>query len=176
MRQAVTVICLLGSLGEVPLSAQESTFGLVSADYLPQAPLRPIADAVLPAQPVAGTREADPAVAAPAWQTAWGVVGLRAIPAGPKMAPNGELYHPNFSLDLNFNFWLWRTQGLYMFADMRLWGETGENGVTNGRDGFLGTSKRQFDLDGGAAWNYAGFWELRPSATRRTTSTAAPIC
>ena len=44
---------------------------------------------------------------------------------------------------------------------MRLWGQRGEDGVTNGRDGFLGTSKREFDLAGGAAWNYTGFWELR---------------
>jgi hypothetical protein len=95
------------------------------------------------------------------WQTVWGVVGLRAIPAGPKIAPNGEEYHPNFSMDLNFNFWLWRAQGFYLFADMRLWGERAENGVTNGRDGWLGTSKRQFDLSGGVAWNYAGPWEAR---------------
>ena len=97
----------------------------------------------------------------PPWQTAWGVTGLRVIPAGPKTAPNGEVYHPNFSLDLNFNFWLWRSQKLYLFSDMRLWGERGEYGVTNSRDGFMGTSKREFDLSGGAAWNYAGAWEAR---------------
>ena len=33
--------------------------------------------------------------------------------------------------------------------------------MTNGHDGFLGTSKRQFDFSGGAAWNYAGSWEAR---------------
>ena len=65
--------------------------------------------------------------------------------------PNGQVYHPNFSLDLNFNFWIWRSQRLYMFADMSLWGEKGEYGVTNARDGFMGTSKREFDLSGGAA-------------------------
>jgi hypothetical protein len=42
-----------------------------------------------------------------------------------------------------------------------LWGETGEYNVTNSRDGWLGTSKREFDLSGGAAWNYSGPWEAR---------------
>jgi hypothetical protein len=93
----------------------------------------------------------------------WGLVGLRAIPAGPKIAPNGEEFHPNFSLDFNFNCWIWPSQGLYLFADMRLWGERGEFGVTNGRDGWLGTSKREFDLSGGLAWNYYGPWEARAS-------------
>jgi hypothetical protein len=104
--------------------------------------------------------EAGPAETIP-WQTAWGLAGLRVIPAGPKVAPNGEEYHPNFSMDLDFNFWVWRSQGLYLFADMRLWGERGEYGVTNRRDSWLGTSKREFDLSGGAAWNYAGPWEAR---------------
>jgi hypothetical protein len=44
---------------------------------------------------------------------------------------------------------------------MRLWGQRGEDGVANGRDGWLATSKRQFDLSGGAAWNYVGPWEAR---------------
>jgi hypothetical protein len=64
-------------------------------------------------------------------------------------------------MDLDLNFWLWRSQGLYMFGDMRLWGEKSEYTVTNGHDGFVGTSKREFDLSGGAAWNYAGSWEAR---------------
>jgi hypothetical protein len=88
-------------------------------------------------------------------------VGLRGIPAGPRTAPNGLEYHPNFSLDLDFNFWLWRGQGLYAFADVRLWSQRGEFGVTNGPDGAVGTSKREGDLAGGAAWNYLGPWELR---------------
>jgi hypothetical protein len=89
------------------------------------------------------------------------VAGFRVIPAGPKVAPNGVEYHPNFSLDLDFNLWLWRSHRLYLFSDARFWGEKSEFGVTNGRDGFFGTSKRQFDLSGGAAWNYAGPWEAR---------------
>jgi hypothetical protein len=89
------------------------------------------------------------------------VAALRVIPAGPKVAPNGLEYHPNFSLDLDFNCWLWRGLRLYLFADMSLWGEKSEFGVTNANDGTLGTSKREFDLSGGAAWNYAGPWEAR---------------
>ena len=76
-------------------------------------------------------------------------------------APNGQEYHPNFSIDLDFNFWLWRSQRLYLFADARLWGEKSENDVTNGRDGAVATSKREFDLSGGVAWNYWGPWEAR---------------
>jgi hypothetical protein len=44
---------------------------------------------------------------------------------------------------------------------MRLWGQRSEYGVTNANDGFWGTSKREFDLSGGAAWNYIGRWEAR---------------
>jgi hypothetical protein len=97
------------------------------------------------------------------WQTAWGLVGLRIIPEGLRTAPNGQIYHPNFSLDANLNIWLWRSAGLYLFCDARFWGERPEDGVTNGRDGWLGTSKREFDLSGGAAWNYVGSWEARVS-------------
>jgi hypothetical protein len=83
------------------------------------------------------------------------------MPAGLRVAPDGNQYHPNFSLDINLNCWLWRAQGLYLFLDARLWGERSEYGVTNGRDSWYGTSKREFDLSGGAAWNYAGAWEAR---------------
>jgi hypothetical protein len=111
---------------------------------------------IVSAQPPASAG-ADP------WETAWGVVGLRIFAAGPKVAPNGELYHPSFTLDLDFNFWVWREQRIYIFSDLRFWGERPENGNTNGRDGGLGFSKRQFDIVGGPAWNYAGPWEARIS-------------
>jgi hypothetical protein len=137
MLRAGTVALLIGLLGTMPAKAQDP-----------------------PPEEVYVADDAVPA-AAPAWDTVWGVVGLRAIPAGARMAPNGLEYHPNFSIDLGFNFWIWRSQGLYIFANTRLWGETGEFGVTNAHDGALGTSKREFDLDGGVAWNYAGPLELR---------------
>jgi hypothetical protein len=80
---------------------------------------------------------------------------------GLRVGPNGSEYHPNFNLDFDFNFWIWRSQSLYLFMDGRLWGEKSEYGSTNARDGFVGTSKREFDLSGGAAWNYLGRWEAR---------------
>jgi hypothetical protein len=161
MRRAVMVVWLLGSLGAMPLGAQEAVPPAADPTGSVDGQLRPVSGTIL--APPIGTSTSDGAgaVEPPPWQTAWGLLGLRAIPAGPKIAPNGELYHPNFSLDLNFNCWLWRSHGLYLFVDLRLWGEKGENGVTNGRDGFLGTSKRELDFSGGAAWNYSGPWEAR---------------
>lgn len=162
MRGAVRLAWLLGLLGAMPLSAQEAAFpyGTASAGAESGQAGSVTFDAPAPEMPASPPAEIGPAPT-PSWQTAWGLVALRAIPAGPKMAPNGEKYHPNFSLDMILDFWIWRRQGLYLFADVGLWGEKGENGVTNGRDGWMGTSKRQFDLSGGAAWNYAGHWEAR---------------
>jgi hypothetical protein len=152
---------LFGSPGVLSLSAQDlASWRSATPEVEPAVPCArpwavPVAPGQAPAAEEAGTVEAT------AWQAAWGVAGLRGIPAGPKVAPNGLDYHPNFSLDLGLNLWLWRGQGLYAFADLRLWGEKGEFGVNNARDGAVGTSKRQFDLSGGVAWNYAGPWELR---------------
>jgi hypothetical protein len=146
-------------LGAVPLSAQEVARPGTNPAGSPPGQAGP-ADRADPDPPAPPCGEADEAEPAP-WQRVWGLAGLRAIPDGPRVAPNGEEYHPNFSLDLDFNFWVWRSQRFYLFADLRLWGEKGEFGVTNGNDGFLGTSKREFDLSGGAAWNYAGPWEAR---------------
>ncbi len=156
MRRAVTVAWMLGMLGAMRLCAQETALPtsadspLVQVGTIPGTPPQ-----VQPASVNGGPAEPTP------WQLPWGIVGLRAIPDGLREAPNGEEYHPNFSLDMDFNFWIWRSQGLYMFADIDLWGENGSDGSTNGRDGFLGTSKREFDLTGGAAWNYSGHWEAR---------------
>jgi hypothetical protein len=164
MRQTVVVASLLGWVVTQPLSAQESLPKWNPAGTA-VSQLRPVSEAagILPLlAPIPTEPRAELAAdQAPMWETAWGVVGLRGIPVGRKVAPNGEPFHPNFSLDLNFNFWVLRQYGLYMFSDLRLWGETGQNGSTNGRDGFLGTSKREFDLWGGLAWNYAGAWEAR---------------
>jgi hypothetical protein len=155
MRRGMMVAWLLGLLGATPLAAQETAIPGVAPSGSADGPLRP--GTVEACQP---TPEESPVTALP-WQTVWGLAGLRAIPAGPKEAPNGQEYHPNFSIDVDFNLWIWRSQGLYLFGDARLWGQKSENGVTNGRDGWVGTSKREFDLSGGAAWNYAGPWELR---------------
>jgi hypothetical protein len=161
MLRAVTVASLLALLATLPLSAQEAVSAGPETPETQDGPGCPAPES-MPAPPAqAATGEPDVPAAAPAWQTAWGYGGLRGIPAGPRTAPNGLEYHPNFSLDLGINFWVWRNQGLYLFGDLRLWGEKGEFGVTNARDGALGTSKREFDIDGGLAWNYAGPLELR---------------
>jgi hypothetical protein len=161
MRRAVMAALLFGWLGAMPLSAQETAVPGATPPAFPDRQLCPVPETDPASEDQASTADAGgPAEAFP-WQTVWGLVGLRGIPAGPKVAPNGEEYHPNFSIDLDFNFWLWRSRRLYLFGDARFWGEKPENGVTNGRDGFFGTSKRQFDLSGGAAWNYAGPWEAR---------------
>jgi hypothetical protein len=162
MQRAVLVAGLFGLLGAMPLSAQEAAVRWGAA--LPNSPdgqAGPVAGPALASEATASTSdEADPAEPLP-WQTVWGLVGLRVFAAGPKEAPNGREYHPSFSLDLDFNFWVWRGQGLYLFADIRFWNERPEYGVTNGKDSGLGFSKRQFDLVGGPAWNYAGPWEAR---------------
>jgi hypothetical protein len=156
MLRAVLVAWLLALLGAMPLPAQEVTL----PDPLDLRP-DPDADSVLPPEaPVSPPQEVGPAEAHP-WQTAWGLASLRIFAQGPKIAPNGEKYHPSFSLDLTGNFWIWPNQRIYLFGDLRFWCERPEDGVTNGRDGGLGFSKRQFDLSGGPAWNYAGSWEAR---------------
>ena len=160
MRRALAAAWLLGLLSATPLSAQEpkpaaTAAAAVDGPLGPAPENMPAADAQTPP-----SAEVCPAEASP-WQSPWGLAALRAIPDGPKTAPNGEEYHPNFSIDLDFNWWIWRSERLYMFGDMRFWGEKGEFGVTNRNDGFLGTSKRQIDLSGGAAWNYEGPWEAR---------------
>jgi hypothetical protein len=155
MNRAVPAAWLLVLLGApAPLFAQGA-----SAPGPPPG-LGPPSGQPAPAWEAPAPSEAGPAEPQP-WQSVWGLVGLRVIPEGPKVAPNGLEYHPSFSIDLNCNFWVWPRQGLYLFGDLRFWGEKPENGVTNGRDGGLGFSKRQFDLYGGPAWNYAGPWEAR---------------
>jgi hypothetical protein len=145
-RRVVSAVVLAACLGAAAARARE--------------PAAPPPDPAAPEPPPAAADESA-ATAAPPWQTVWGVGGLQVIFAGPKVAPNGGEYHPNFSLDLDFNCWVWRSQRLYLFGDARFWGQRSEDGVTNGRDGFVGTSKREFDLTGGGAWNYADAWEAR---------------
>jgi hypothetical protein len=159
--QRAVVAWLLGLVTAVPLSAQETASPRAAATGSPDEPVCPSPGAVAhPDTQAPPPEEVGPPQALP-WRTVWGLGGFRVIPAGPRVAPNGQEYHPNFSMDLNINCWVWRRQGLYLFGDLRFWGERGEFGVTNGRDGFLGTSKREFDVSGGVAWNYAGAWEAR---------------
>jgi hypothetical protein len=158
MGRVMLVAGLLGLLRAMPVGAEEPEGqGTSVVVDVGDTPASQVAAPDIPAS----TYGAVEAPQTTPWQTAWGLAGLRVFAAGPKVAPNGEEYHPSFSLDMDFNFWLWRTQRIYLFGDLRFWCEKPENGVTNGRDGGLGFSKRQFDLQGGPAWNYAGPWEAR---------------
>src|ERR1700682_1146479 len=135
MHRALLAACLFAVVGATPVSAQQvvirwwptflnSPDGQAAPLAGPvQAPdnAAPICDAASPAEPLP-------------WEPVWGVIGSHVFFAGPKEAPNGEEYHSSFSLDLDFNFWVWRTQGLYLFSDMRFWGERAEYNVTNGED------------------------------------------
>ena len=122
----------------------------------PTTPPAKAAPPVAPAAPLPpGSVAADPV------SSVWGIVGLRGFPYGQTMASNGNEYHPLFSLDLNFNIWLWRSKRLYAYSDSRFWGQKAAPGVTNPSQGSFDFSKREFDFIGGAAWNYYGNWEFR---------------
>jgi len=109
----------------------------------------------------------------------WGLAGLRLYGLGEQVAPNGLEFTPLFSIDLNFNFWLWRSERVYLYADDTFWAQRAAPGVTNPTQGPFDFSKREFDFTGGAAWNYSGPWELRGFAysfnnLNRGESTTAP--
>jgi hypothetical protein len=161
MHRRLLVAWLFGLVAALPVSAQERAS---CGNALPNYPDQLAGSAAAPAsapQPPAPTAEQVVPAEPPAWDTVWGVFGIRVFAAGPKEAPNGQEYHPSFSIDLDFNVWVWRCQGLYLFGDVRFWNERPEYGVTNAKDSGLGFSKRQFDLVGGPAWNYYGPLEAR---------------
>src|SRR5262249_6095301 len=90
MRQAVLVALLLGLLEALPLHAQEpacpaTAGGCPDQQYCAEPAAQPT------------PTEGDVLQQEVPWQTVWGLVGLRIIPRGPKIAPNGNEYHPNFS-------------------------------------------------------------------------------
>jgi hypothetical protein len=95
------------------------------------------------------------------WQRTWGQAGIYGFPTGQKMAPNGVVYDPLFTLDLMLNIALTTDRSWYLFTDAAFWAEKAEKGVTNPKQGQFDFSKRQFDLNGGVAWNYTGPWEAR---------------
>jgi hypothetical protein len=94
-------------------------------------------------------------------QTVWGLLDMRGFPIGQVVASNGVEYNPLFLLDIDFNIMVWREQRVYLFADSSFWGQKAAPGITNPSQGSFDFSKREFDLNGGAAWNYAGSWEGR---------------
>jgi hypothetical protein len=91
----------------------------------------------------------------------WGIVGLRGFALSEQIAPNGLEYNPLFSLDLNFNFWLYRPAGVYAFSDSTFWAQKPAPGQTNPAQGVFDFSKRELDFNVGAAWNYHGPLEAR---------------
>src|SRR5208283_5132847 len=93
--------------------------------------------------------------------TVWGIAGIRGFPAAEQVAPNGLEFTPLFTLDLDFNLWLWRSQGVYLFTDSRFWAQKAAPGITNASQGAFDFSKREFDLTIGTAWNYCSSWEAR---------------
>lgn len=105
--------------------------------------------------------DVSPTVPANAPQTVWGIADIRCFPIGQEVASNGVEYNPLFLLDLDFNLMLWREQRVYLFADTSFWAQKAAPGITNAAQGAFDFSKREFDFNLGAAWNYAGQWEAR---------------
>ncbi len=110
----------------------------------------------------------------------WGKAEFRGYVLGDQVAPNGQEYSALFRLDLDFNLWLWRSQGLYLFLDTEFWGQRATPGVTNASQGAFDFSKREYDLTVGLAWNYASSLEARFFAysfnnLNRGDSPTAPI-
>ncbi len=104
------------------------------------------------------------------YKSVWGVFDGKLFPDARRMAPNGVPYHPIASLDLDFNFWLWRSQRIYLFGIARFWTRQDDDQplVAGPRDGpraswngLFNWSKREYDILPGAAWNYWGAWEAR---------------
>ncbi len=165
----VTVLAQGCSTGQV-FTAHEAPAAPPPADIPTSAagpqlapPAAPQADpldaaAALPADPALPC----PGVAAP--PLVWGVVGLRVFALGDQVAPNGVEYNPLFSLDFDFNLWVYRPAGVYVFADSTFWGQKAAPGQTNPAQGIFDFSKRELDFDVGTAWNYYGFLEARAFA------------
>jgi hypothetical protein len=141
------------------------TSAKAASDSLVSAPTNePSSDPLLPFLDQSATTAAAPrpgTITAASVPAIWGIVGLRGFPYGQTMASNGNEYNELFSLDLNFNIWLWRAKRLYLYTDSRFWGQKAAPGITNPTQGAFDFSKREFDFTGGAAWNYSGFWEAR---------------
>ena len=94
----------------------------------------------------------------------WGQAGIRGFMTGSQVAPNGVEFNPLFFLYHDFNFWLWREEKLYAYAETRFWGQKPAPGITNPNQGTFDFSKREFDLNAGFAWNYSGPFEARAFA------------
>lgn len=112
-----------------------------------------------PPDPIAASQR--PTLLPSSGQLVWGLAGMRGYGTGSFAAPNGVDFNPLFSLDFNFNLWLCPKAGVYAFSETRFWGQKAAPGITNPSQGSFDFSKREFDLDLGVAWNYAGPFEAR---------------
>lgn len=95
------------------------------------------------------------------WPELWGFTGLSVVASGNKMAPNGKVYNPLGTVNLDFNVGLLPQKKLYLFGLGTFWAQKPTGGVTNPSQGNFDFSKRQFDFTLGAAWNYWGPFEAR---------------
>jgi len=97
------------------------------------------------------------------WPEVWGTVGVPIYITGSHMAPNGVPFKPLFSLDFDFNIGLLPQKELYLFAENRFWTQRAAPGITNPSQGKWDFSKREYDLQLGAAWTYFDAFEFRVS-------------
>ncbi len=104
---------------------------------------------------------ASPTAKAETPRIVWGILDLRGFPVDDQVASNGVEFKPLFLLDIDFNIMLWREQRLYLFVDSSFWGQKAAPGITNPSQGAFDFSKREYDFNLGAAWNYSGPWEAR---------------
>lgn len=142
-----------------PYPAEAAAPARLDDDAIPPAGEAAEPGAALDGPPAGVARSPEPAPTA-----VWGLVNLRGYAQGQQVAPNGFEFTPIFLADFHFNFWLWRSQGLYGFTDTNFWGQKAAPGITNPTQGAFDFSKREFDLSAGLAWNYAGRWEARAFA------------
>ena len=84
--------------------------------------------------------------------------GARLVYAGTRMAPNGVPFDPIFSPTWTSTSGCGRAERLYAFTESRFWGQRTAPGIA---DPGIDFSKREFDFNFGAAWNYCGAWEAR---------------
>ena len=144
----------------------------------PSAPVSPPDEFLLsaPAEPAAAPEgqlpDNSPAV--------WGIVGRRGFMLGDHVAPNGVEFKPLFSLDLDFNLWLWRARGPVRVQRRPLLGAEGgpRASPTPARARSTSASASSTSTSG-VAWNYYGNWEARAFAysfnnLNRGTSLASP--
>jgi hypothetical protein len=113
---------------------------------------------------------------APRRALVWGYAGGELYYGGQRMAPNGLSYFPLGTLDLDLNIGLLPDKKFYIFSTNQFWLQ---RATVNQSHGSFDWTKREYDLDFGAAWNYWGALEARVfgfalNNLNRGTSTLLP--